>query len=186
MKEDMKTYCFAIDETISAVDIKNLRKKLSVTQAEFARIVNVSVKTVERWESGNKPVTGPITTLCKMLSEYPQFVEKIKIPPKEYPLRLKYMNNNELCTIIDVHERKRLIKVYNYANNIINKAFGAEEHPSYEQYEEFIESRCFPRERDKMKLILEDLELPFYDPLLIIEKTHGKMAEDNFRIEIER
>lgn len=37
-----------------------------------------------------------------------------------------------------------------------------------------------------MKLILRDLDLPFYDPLLIIEKTKGKMAEDNFWLQIER
>ena len=36
----------------------------------------------------------------------------------------------------------------------------------------------FPRSRDKMKLILRELDLPFYAPFLIIEKTKGKMAED--------
>lgn len=53
-------------------------------------------------------------------------------------------------------------------------------------YEEFLESRCFPSSRDKMKLVLKDLELPFYDPLMIIEKTGGRMAEDDFWIQIER
>ncbi len=37
-----------------------------------------------------------------------------------------------------------------------------------------------------MKLILADLGLPFYDPFLIIEKTEGRMAEDNYWIRIER
>lgn len=37
-----------------------------------------------------------------------------------------------------------------------------------------------------MKLILEDLNLPFYDPFMIIEKTQGRMAEDNCWIKIER
>ena len=44
----------------------------------------------------------------------------------------------------------------------------------------------FPRTRDKMKLILKDLDLPFYDPFMIIEKTEGRMAEDDFWIRIER
>lgn len=66
------------------------------------------------------------------------------------------------------------------------KAFGREEKPTFEQYEEFLESRCFPRSRDKMKLILEDLNLPFYDPFMIIEKTQGRMEEDNCWIKIER
>ena len=31
-----------------------------------------------------------------------------------------------------------------------------------------------------MKLILKDLGLPFYDPIMIIEKTEGRMA-DSYR-----
>ena len=66
------------------------------------------------------------------------------------------------------------------------KAFGIEENPSYNMYLEFLESRCFPATRDKMKLILQDLDLPFYDPFMIIEKTEGRMAEDDFWIKIEK
>ena len=55
-----------------------------------------------------------------------------------------------------------------------------------EDYREFLESRCFPRTRDKMKLVLKDLGIPFYDPYLIIQKTEGRMAEDDFWIRIEK
>ena len=51
---------------------------------------------------------------------------------------------------------------------------------------EFIESRCFPRTRDKMKLQLRELGLPFYDPLMIIGKTQGRMAEDEQWMEVEQ
>ena len=37
-----------------------------------------------------------------------------------------------------------------------------------------------------MKLELKRLGLPFYDPILIIEKTEGRMAGDRFWIRIER
>lgn len=37
-----------------------------------------------------------------------------------------------------------------------------------------------------MKLVLRDLGIPFYDPYLIIQKTEGRMAEDDFWIKIER
>ena len=37
-----------------------------------------------------------------------------------------------------------------------------------------------------MKIQLEVLGLPFYDPMLIIEKTQGRMADDDFWILIER
>ena len=63
---------------------------------------------------------------------------------------------------------------------------GYTKNPTYEDYEEFLKSRCFPETRDKMKIQLEALGLPFYDPMLIIEKTQGRMAEDDFWILIER
>ena len=52
-------------------------------------------------------------------------------------------------------------------------------------YEEFVEGRCFPRTRDKMKIMLDALELPFYEPIMIIRKTEGRMAEDDFWIKVE-
>lgn len=177
---------FAVSDHLTSQDIKNIRGKMNLTQAEFAELVNVSKKTIERWEMSDATITGPIVTLVKVFNEYPQIQENLVIPPKVYPLRLKYMNNNDLCTIIDVNEPERKVAVYNYTNFPIYRAFGKEDKPTFEEYEAFLESRCFPRTRDKMKLILEDLGLPFYDPLLIIEKTKGKMAEDNFWIDIER
>ena len=37
-----------------------------------------------------------------------------------------------------------------------------------------------------MKIILNELNLPFYNPFLIVQKTEGRMAEDNFWLKIER
>lgn len=96
------------------------------------------------------------------------------------------MHKQNVCTIIDVNELAREVKIKNYTNNLIFRAFGVIENPDYDEYLEFLESRCFPRTRDKMKLVLEDLDLPFYDPFMIIEKTEGRMAEDDFWIKNER
>ena len=85
-----------------------------------------------------------------------------------------------------MNERLRYIRIYNYTNDLLKRAFGRIENPTFEQYEEFLESRCFPRSRDKMKLMLKELNIPFYEPLMIIEKTQGRMAEDDFWLEIER
>ena len=65
------------------------------------------------------------------------------------------------------------------------RAFGINDEPTYLDYLEFLESRCFPRTRDKMKLILDELDIPFYDPFMIVQKTQGRMAEDDFWIYIE-
>lgn len=177
---------FAVADYITGDEIKNLRKRLKLTQAQFAELVNISQKTVERWEAGKKEITGPVVTLVKILQEYPQVEENLIIPEKKYPMRIWYMFHQEICSVIDVDERLRKLVVYNYTNDYIKRAFGREDKPTFEQYEEFLESRCFPRSRDKMKLHLKELGLPFYDPLMIIEKTQGRMAEDDFWLKIER
>lgn len=177
---------YAIASAIDGNDIKKLRKQLRLTQKEFAMLANVSEKTVAAWEIKNEKIKGTISSLVKILSENPQIVKDLEIPNLEVPLRLWYMFKNEVCSVIDIDERHKEVKVYNYVKDDIFKAFGVIEKPSYNQYIEFIESRCFPRERADMKLILSDLNLPFYNPLLIIEKTEGRMAEDDFWIKIER
>jgi putative transcriptional regulator len=177
---------FAMAHEITSKDIKLTRNKLELTQEGFAKLVNVSKKTIERWESSDKPITGPIVTLVKILNEYPQTVSNLQIPESAYSMRLYYMLGEEICTIIDVDERHRFVKIQNYTSDYMKKAFGNNEKPTYEDYEEFLESRCFPRTRDKMKIMLKELNLPFYEPIMIIEKTNGRMAEDNFWIKIER
>jgi len=179
-------YKYAIPEYVLANDIKRIREMLKMTQKEFASFVNTSKRTIERWESSNEKINGPIVLLLNMIENNLDYIEKIKIPEKELPLRLYYMNKQNICTIIDVDVMKQKIKIKNYTNNLIYRAFGRNENPTFKDYEDFLKSRCFPETRDKLKLVLEDLNLPFYDPFLIIEKTEGRMAEDDFWIKIER
>lgn len=177
---------YALADEISAGEIKRIRRKLGLTQLAFACLVNTSKKTVERWETSDQMIKGPIVTLLKLLDENPEIEQAFRIPKCDYPMRLWYLWRDTVCAIIDVDERYQKVKVYNYTSDLINRPFGRVESPTFEQFEEFLESRCFPRTRDKMKLMLKELDLPFYDPLMIIEKTGGRMADDEFSIEIER
>lgn len=177
---------FIIPDHIISDDIKDVRKKLGLTQAEFAELMGCSKPTVVRWEASDDVITGPVVFAVYALQNDIEFRDKIVLPPMKYRLRLSYMHKGNLCTIIDVDEINEKVDVLNYCENIQFRAFGSKNNPTYSDYLDFIESRCFPRTRDKMKLILEDLNLPFYDPLMIIEKTQGKMAEDDFWIDVER
>lgn len=177
---------FIVPEFTTAQEIKRVRKMLGLTQREFAPLIGCSKPTIERWETSEKKITGPIVLLLKMLEYQPEYLEEIRVPTKKLPLRLWYMHRQNLCTLIDVDEMKHQVIIKNYTDNVLFRAFGNTEEPSFEQYKEFLESRCFPESRDKMKLVLKDLDLPFYDPFMIIEKTEGRMAEDDFWIRIER
>lgn len=182
----MKKRDFITPEYIFAKDIKNVRNKLGLTQKEFAQLVNASKSSVERWESSEDKIVGPICLLLKMLDKYPEYMEYIKVPKQTSPIRLWYMHEQTVCTIIDVNDMRKEVRIWNYTDNLMFRAFGIDENPDYQAYQEFLESRCFPASRDKMKLVLKDLDLPFYDPFMIIEKTEGRMAEDHFWIRIER
>ena len=60
---------YAYQQKMSGEDIKNIRVRLRMTQKEFAELVNVTSKTVERWESGKNVISGPITVLLKCINE---------------------------------------------------------------------------------------------------------------------
>ena len=182
----MKERLFITPEYTTAKEIKKIRKELHLTQKEFAEFINCSKPTVERWERSEEVIRGPIVPFLKMLHKYPEYEQEVEVPEKVWPLRIWYMYDQDVCTLIDVNERERKVKIKNYTDKIMFRAFGVMEEPDYNQYIEFLESRCFQESRDKMKLILKNLGLPFYDPIMIIEKTEGRMAEDDFWIRIER
>lgn len=182
----MPNKTFAKKTYTTAAEIKKVRGMLGLTQAEFADLVDISKPTIERWETSKKEITGPIVLLIEMLEENTDYVANLEIPEKKYPIRMWYMYKNKACTLIDVDEHLKKIKIKNFVTNNVFKAFGVNENPSFEDYNKFLESRCFADSRDKLKLILDDLNLPFYDPLMIIEKTEGRMAEDDFWIKIEK
>ncbi|MCD8075977.1 MAG: Hin recombinase [Lachnospiraceae bacterium] len=103
---------------------------------------------------------------------------------ERYSMRMEYMCAEELCTVILINFRDREILIRNLTMDVIHRAFGIIEKPDWTDFEELLEDRCFPKTRFQLHLVLSDLGLDFYDPLAIIEKTQGRMAEDQQWIRI--
>lgn len=165
----------------SAEQIKDILKKRKegMTVSELAQKYGVSRQTMSAYLNANeKEDINEIIyrTYKKWVEANKEFRHSHQVT--DYLMRLEYMCGNELCSSILVNFQKKEIAVVNHTNDIIHQAFGVKAKPDWEDFEYFLESRCFPRGRDYMKDILRDLELDFYDPLAIIEKTHGRMAED--------
>lgn len=97
---------------------------------------------------------------------------------------LHFMDRNGLCTEIDANFQTETVRIKNYTDDNLHRAFGVNENPTWADFEFFLEDRCFPRTRDKLKLVLKDVGVDHYDPLTIIRKTQGRMAEDTQWIEI--
>ena len=101
-------------------------------------------------------------------------------PPEEgYTLRITYMYRRNPCTIIDVDFLNKRIKIENRTKDLLHRAFGVIEKPTWDDFEYFLQERCFPETRGNAKAILKDLQLTDYDTLQILEKTQGRMAEDD-------
>lgn len=99
-------------------------------------------------------------------------------------VRLDYMYDDELCTVIDVDFKHEKVYVENQTDKVLLTAFGVNKNPDWEAFNDFLESRCVPRTRCGMKRILKENELNSYDPLQMIERTQGRMAEDHHWIRI--
>lgn len=100
-------------------------------------------------------------------------------PQKGCTLRMTYMYKNRPCTLIDVNFLNQNIHIQNRTDDMLRRAFGAIEKPTWEDFEYFVRDRCFPATRGNAEQLLEHLSLTDYDPLQIVEKTQGRMAEDH-------
>lgn len=99
-------------------------------------------------------------------------------PAEGYTLRVIYMYQQHPCTLIDVDFLHQRIMIQNKTKDVLRRAFGVVEHPTWNDFETFLEQRCFPAARGNAKELLKELGLTCYDPLQIVEKTKGRTAED--------
>ena len=58
----------------AAVDVKAIRRRLGKSQAEFARMIGVSVATLQNWEQGRRRPKGPAQALLQVAAENPEAV----------------------------------------------------------------------------------------------------------------
>jgi putative transcriptional regulator len=57
-------------------DVREIREKLQKSQSEFARMIGVSVATLQNWEQGRRQPEGPARALLVVASKAPKVVAK--------------------------------------------------------------------------------------------------------------
>lgn len=62
--------------TFRAQDVRAIRAKLAKSQSEFARMIGVSVATLQNWEQGRREPQGPARALLVVASKAPGVVQK--------------------------------------------------------------------------------------------------------------
>jgi putative transcriptional regulator len=68
--KDFDMLAFAELPTIKPAQIKQLREKNRVSQPVFARYLNTSESTVEKWETGAKKPSGMALKLLKVVEKH--------------------------------------------------------------------------------------------------------------------
>lgn len=115
---------------------------------------------------------------------YKYLAARLETEPERPTLRINYMEEYTVCSVIDVDEKKRSVTVTNRVPDYSRCAFGAMEQPTWEAFEWFLESRCFSRDASDAEEKLKELGLTSYKPLEILEKTKGRLATDHHWLQI--
>ena len=147
-------------ETVTA-----LAKEYGISRQVLSGYLNQSnekeketYQTVKAWERLNRSFEG--------------------IDPADYSIRMEYMFEDDCCSVILINPEKKKIAALNETDNLLHRAFGIKAKPGWEDYEAFLESRCFPQTREDVDEVLDDLGLEAYEPFEIVKRTGGRMAED--------
>jgi len=126
---------------------------------------------------------GTKITLFRHLSGS-EFVEQQRANGHEIRV-LRLYDSDDLCSTIYADFTGQIVAVENQVVPTIKTAFGNNLLPTWEDFQAFLAERCIPRQRAGLREYLETLGLDEYDPLSIVEKTGGRMAEDQQWLAIE-
>ena len=163
---------------ISEEALREIRRRHEAgeTVTALARAYGVSRQTMHSYlrepEDAHRKIYRSLKQWQRLNRDFPG------VDVRDYMIRMDYMNEDECCSRLLVSFRNRKVVVENGTDIPFHRAFGMKAKPTWKDFEEFLEERCMPRTRDRLRLVLEDIGVDSYDPMAIIEKTQGRMAED--------
>lgn len=98
---------------------------------------------------------------------------------------LRFYDGDKLCTVIHADFTDETLTTENHVDDPVKTAFGNNALPTWAALQAFLEERCVPRQRAGLREYLETIGVSEYDPLEIIQKTAGRIAEDHQWLEME-
>lgn len=120
---------------------------------------------------GERIIISPHLSMAKYLEKKKLLGHKL--------VQFEFYDGEILCTKIIADFTDETLSVENTTDNIVKTAFGKNEVPFWEDFQSFLEERCVPRSRSGIREYLETIGVEEYNPVEIIKKTSGRMAEDN-------
>lgn len=74
---DMKAGRAEREQRIELSDAAQARLQSGLTQAQFAKLMGVSVRTLQEWEQGRRSPTGAAKTLLRVARNHPEVLLEI-------------------------------------------------------------------------------------------------------------
>lgn len=150
--------------------------KVSVPSKWVAEL-GLTDSKMEMTFDGERIIISPHLSMDKFLENKKSLGHKL--------ISFKFYDGEVLCTKIVADFTDETLSVENMTDHIIKTAFGKNEVPTWEDLQNFLEERCVPRNRSGIREYLETIGVEEYNPLEIIKKTEGRMAEDDQWIKLE-
>lgn len=106
-------------------------------------------------------------------------VGSITIHQKESKVEFDVLWKDDVVANVLIDFTKQKARVFQYTDDFLIKPFSKDsQNVSISDVLDFLEDRCFPRERVNCNEVLKELGLSFYKPLDIVRKTHGVQFDD--------
>ncbi len=156
---------------------KNSKSYKISLPSKWVNELSLASKKIELAFDGEKIIISPHLSFETFLKKKKEKGHKL--------ILLKYYDNDILCTRICADFTDKTVSIKNEAYDIVKTAFGKNEIPTWEDFEDFLEERCVPKNRSGIREYLETIGVDEYSPIEIIKKTAGRMAEDNQWLEME-
>ena len=76
---DIKTGKVGRRSTVEISPVAQARHKIGLTQSEFAKLLDVSLRTLQEWEQGRRQPTGDAKSLITIAIKRPEILKEILV-----------------------------------------------------------------------------------------------------------
>lgn len=63
--------------SLNDLNVKKIRKRLKLSQSQFARLMGISVGTLKNWEQGRRKPDGPARVLLGVAASHPEVLPDV-------------------------------------------------------------------------------------------------------------